>query len=68
MGENFKKLREDMELWQSPDYQEAEREYAQMNQELMEEVTLSAPGCYRAKPYFSEPLVYQYPHFPHLYL
>ena len=37
MGENFKKLREDMELWQSPEYEDAEREYEQMNRELMEE-------------------------------
>ena len=43
-GGELKKLREDMELWQSPKYQEAEREYAQMNQELMEEVTLSVPA------------------------
>ena len=39
MGENLKKLREDMELWQTPEYQDAEREYVQMNSELMEEVT-----------------------------
>ena len=44
MGENFKKLREDMELWQSPEYQDAEREYERMHQELMEEVTLSVPA------------------------
>ena len=44
MGENFKKLSEDMELWQSPEYQDTEREYEQMNQELMEEVTLSVPA------------------------
>ena len=37
MGENFEKLREDMELWQSPEYQDVEREYEQMNRELMEE-------------------------------
>ena len=49
MGENFKKLREDMELWQSPEYQDAEREYAQMNQDLMEEVNLSVPA-------FTEPI------------
>ena len=37
MGEYFKKLWEDMELWQSPEYENAEREYEQMNRELMEE-------------------------------
>ena len=25
VGENFKKLREDMELWQGPEYQDAEK-------------------------------------------
>ena len=30
-----------MELWQSPEYEDAEREYEQMNRELMEELTLS---------------------------
>ena len=50
MGENFKKLREDMELWQSPEYQDAEREYEQMNQELMEEVTLSVPAITKPIP------------------
>ena len=33
-----------MELWQSPEYEDAEREYEQMNRELMEEVTLSVPA------------------------
>ena len=44
MGENFKKLSEDMELWQSPEYENAERKYEQMNRELMEEVTLPVPA------------------------
>ena len=34
MGDNFKKLREDMELWQSAEYEDAEREYEQINREL----------------------------------
>ena len=50
MGGNFKKLREDMGLWQSPEYQAAEREYKQMNQEVMEEVTLSAPAISEPNP------------------
>ena len=33
MGKNFKKLQEDMVNWQS-DYQNAEREYEQMNEDL----------------------------------
>ena len=33
-----------MELWQSLEYEDAEREYEQMDQELMEEVTLSVPA------------------------
>ena len=42
MGENFKNLREDMVTWQT-DYQNAEKEYEQMQQELLEEVSLSVP-------------------------
>ena len=44
MGENFKQLRTDMEYWKTPAYQEAEREYEQVNQELLEEVSLSIPA------------------------
>ena len=44
-----------MELWQSPEYEDAEREYEQMNRELMEEVTLSVPVNSRANDYFSSP-------------
>ena len=46
MGENFKKLQEDMVNWQS-DYQNAEREYAQMNENLLQEVPLSVPAVIR---------------------
>ena len=33
-----------MEYWKTPAYQEAEREYGQMNQELLHEVSLSIPA------------------------
>ena len=46
MGENFKKLQEDMVNWHT-DYQNAEREYAQMNEDLLQEVPLSVPAVTR---------------------
>ena len=67
MGENFKKQREDRELWQSPESQDAEREYAQMNQEVMEEVTLSVPAVTEPIPTSITPHV-SVPNFLHLYL
>ena len=61
-----------MELWQSPDYQDTKREYAQMNQELMEEVTLSVPAVtepilasvtsHVSVPEFSAPIPVNVPH------
>ena len=45
MGENFKQLRADMECWKTPAYQEAESGYEQMNQELLQEVSLSVPAA-----------------------
>ena len=56
MGENFKKLQEDMVNWQS-DYQNAEREYAQMNEGLLQEVPLSVPGVTRPETAVIPPIV-----------
>ena len=44
LGEHFKQLQADLEHWKSPAYQEAEREYEEMNQNLMQEVSLSVPA------------------------
>ena len=33
-----------MEYWKTPVYQEAEREYEQMNQKLLQKVSLSVPA------------------------
>ena len=43
MGENLKKFREEMEGWKSTELQNAEREYGEMNEELLTEVSLSVP-------------------------
>ena len=63
MGENFKQLRTDMEYWKTPAYQEAEREYGQMNQELLQEVSFSVPAVTEPEnaavsPNTSVPLVF----------
>ena len=39
LGDNFKKMQEDMVAWQSG-YQDAEREYQNMNETLLQEVPL----------------------------
>ena len=44
LGEYFKQLQADMEHWKSPEYQEAEREYAELNQNLLQEVSLTVPA------------------------
>ena len=47
LGENFKKLREDMEGWGNPDLQtenEEERVYNETAAELLQEVSLSFPA------------------------
>ena len=44
MGENLKKFREEMEGWKSTELQNAEREYEEMNEELLTEVSLSVPA------------------------
>ena len=44
LGEHFKQLQADLEHWKSPAYQEAEREYAEMEQNLLREVSLSTPA------------------------
>ena len=56
MGENFKKLQEDMVNWQS-DYQNAEREYEQMNEDLLQEVSLSVPAVTRPETAANPPIV-----------
>ena len=43
-GGNFKQLRVYMELWKTAEYQEDQREYEQMNRDLMQEVSLSIPA------------------------
>ena len=48
LGEHFKQLQADLEHWKSPAYQDAEREYAEMNQNLLQEVSLSVPAVSRA--------------------
>ena len=44
LGEQFKQLQEDLEHWKPPAYQEAEREYEEMNQNLLQEVSLLVPA------------------------
>ena len=63
MGENMKRFREEMEEWRNPDLQMvAEREHAHLNEELLQEVSLSIPvtsapsqnemhPCLRTKPH-----------------
>ena len=43
LGDNFKKMQEDMVAWQTG-YQDAEREYQNMNETLLQEVSLLAPA------------------------
>ena len=43
LGENVKNMQEEMIAWQAG-YQEAEREYQNMNEELLQEVPLPAPA------------------------
>ena len=43
LGENVKSMQEEMIAWQSG-YQDAEREYQDMNEELLQEVPLPAPA------------------------
>ena len=47
LGEHFKQLQADLKHWKSPAYQEAEREYEEMNQALLQEVSLSVPAVTR---------------------
>ena len=47
LGEHFKQLQADLEHWKSSAYQEAEREYEEMKQDLLQEVFLSAPAVTR---------------------
>ena len=61
LGENFKNMQEEMVTWQTS-YQNAEGEYHRMNEELLQEIPLSAPANVRPEnavnpPVFSSPLV-----------
>ena len=56
MGENAKKLQEVMVNWQS-DYQNAEREYEKMNEDLLQEVSLSVPAVTRPENAANPPIV-----------
>ena len=44
LGDHFKQLQADLEHWKSLAYQAAEREYEEMNQNLLQEVSLSVPA------------------------
>ena len=44
MGGNLKKFREKMEGWKSAEFQNAERAYAAVNEELLTEVSISVPA------------------------
>ena len=56
MGEKLKKLQEDMVNWLS-DYQHAEREYEQMNEDLLQEVSLSVSAVTRPETAANLPVV-----------
>ena len=43
LGENVKNMQEEMVAWQSG-YQDAEREYKKMNEQLLQEAPLPAPA------------------------
>ena len=43
LGENVKNMQEEMVAWQSG-YQDAEREYQNMNEQILQEVSLPAPA------------------------
>ena len=44
MGKNLKKFREDMESWKTPEFQDAEREFEDVAQKMMQEVAVSVPA------------------------
>ena len=44
LGEHFKQLQAEMENWKSPEFQETEREYAELNKNLLKEVSLPVPA------------------------
>ena len=44
LGEHFKQLQAEMENWKSPEFQETEREYAELNKNLLKEVSLTVPA------------------------
>ena len=58
LGENVKGMQEEMVAWQSG-YQDAEREYQAMNEELLQEVSLPAPAI-RPKRSVNPPPQYLY--------
>ena len=69
LGEHFKQLQADMEHWKSPEYQEAEREYAELNQNLLKEVSLTVlavtePPNVAGSPNVITPPVFAAPEVP----
>ena len=56
LGDNFKKMQEDMVSCQVG-YHEVEREYQEMNEQLMQEVPLSAPAETRPEDAVNSPVV-----------
>ena len=56
LGENFKNMQEEMIAWQTS-YQNAEGEYRRMNEELLQEIPLSAPVEVRPEIADSPPVV-----------
>ena len=56
LGQNFKKMQEDMVAWQAG-YHEAEREYQEMNEQLLQEAPLSTPAEVRPIGAINPPVV-----------
>ena len=56
LGENFKNMQEEMVTWQTG-YQNAEGEYQRMNEELFQEIPLSAPAEVRPEIAVTPPVV-----------
>ena len=63
LGEHFKQLQADLEHWKSPAYQEAEREYEEMNQEFTARGFPFSPGCDKARKVQLFPQIYPYHQF-----
>ena len=63
LGEHFKQLQADLEHWKSPAYQETEREYTELNQNLLQEVSLTIPAVTEPPNVASSPNVITPPVF-----